>query len=153
MKLLVQLLIASSFLLSGCIKDDKGCSNISPSSEDAQMLAYASANGITPLKHSSGMYYQVITPGTGAAPTINSTVTVNYTGKFLDNTQFDKSPSPVSFQLSQVIEGWIMGIPLISKGGRIKLIIPSSMAYGCNGARTIPSNSVLFFDVELLDIK
>lgn len=148
--LLASVLIVSC---SGCLKDDKGCSNVKPADEQATIVAYASANGINAVKHSSGLYYEVITPGSGATPTVNSTVTVNYTGKLLNGTTFDQSTAPISFKLNQVIEGWIVGIPLISKGGKIKLIIPSSMAYGCNGARTIQPNSILFFDVDLLDVQ
>ena len=149
------LLMASVLMMSfaGCMKDEKGCSNVKPADEEAQILAYAAANSITATKHSSGLYYQVITQGTGATPNAGSTVKVNYTGKFLNGNQFDKSAAPITFKLSQVIEGWIVGIPLINKGGKIKLIVPSSMAYGCNGAQTIPSNAILFFDVDLIDVQ
>ncbi|MCY7422371.1 MAG: FKBP-type peptidyl-prolyl cis-trans isomerase [Chitinophagaceae bacterium] len=153
MKLLMFLASAFMLTLAGCGKEDKGCTNVKPADEEAQILAYAAANGITAVKHSSGMYYQVVTQGSGVVPNVNSTVTVNYTGKFLNGTLFDKSAAPVSFKLNQVIEGWIVGIPLINKGGSIKMIIPSSMAYGCNGARTIPPNSVLYFEVDLIDVQ
>ena len=149
------LLLASVLVLScsGCIKDEKGCSNVKPEDEQAQIMAYATANGITATRHSSGLYYQVINPGAGATPNINSKVTVTYTGKFLNNTQFDQSTTPITFNLNQVIEGWIVGIPLIQKGGKIKMIVPSALAYGCNGVRTIPSNAVLFFEVDLIDVQ
>ncbi len=153
MKLLMVLASALMLTMAGCGKDETGCSNVKPADEEAQMLAFASANGITAVKHSSGMYYQVITQGSGATPNVNSTVTVNYTGTLLNGTVFDKSSAPVSFKLSQVIEGWIVGIPLINKGGKIKMIIPSSLAYGCNGARTIAPNAVLYFEVDLVDVQ
>ena len=148
-------LVMSVLLLSctGCIKKDTGCTPVSPQSEEAQITAYTAANGITAVKHSSGMYYQIMDPGTGAVPNLNSKVSVTYSGKLLNGTQFDQSLTPISLYLSQVIEGWQVGIPIIKKGGRIKLIIPSSMGYGCNGAGTIPSNSVLFFDVTLTDVQ
>lgn len=153
MKLLPAIAGFCLLIMTGCIKDEKACSNVKPADEEAQIVAYASANGITATKHSSGMYYQVVNPGSGVTPTAISKVTVTYTGKFLSGSQFDQSSTPISFNLNQVIEGWTVGIPLISKGGKIKLIIPSSMAYGCNGARTIPPNSVLFFEVDLLDVQ
>ncbi|MBO9563352.1 MAG: FKBP-type peptidyl-prolyl cis-trans isomerase [Niastella sp.] len=115
------------------------------------MLTYISANGITATKHPSGMYYQIINAGSGATPTINSTVQVTYVGKFTDNTSFDSGTT--SFPLNGVIEGWQIGIPLIKKGGKIKLIIPPALAYGCNDYRGIPGNSILVFDVDLLDVK
>ena len=147
------LLMASVLMMScsGCMKDDKGCSNVKPADEEAQILAYAAANGITATKHSSGMYYEVVNPGSGAKPTSSSVVSVKYTGKMLNGTQFDQSLNPISFPLNGVIEGWTVGIPLIARGGKIKLIIPSSLAYGCNGRQPIPPNTVLYFDIELVN--
>jgi FKBP-type peptidyl-prolyl cis-trans isomerase len=76
-----------------------------------------------------------------------------YTGKLLNNTQFDASANPVSFLLNGVIKGWQIAIPLIRKGGRIKMVIPSSLAYGCNGSGSIPPNSPLYFEVTLTDVR
>jgi FKBP-type peptidyl-prolyl cis-trans isomerase FkpA len=151
-KLLVLALVAMTVATS-CGKKEMGCTSVSPQSEEPQITAYASANSIMATKHSSGMYYEILDPGTGAVPTANSTVTATYTGKLLNGYTFDSGTA--SFPLSGVIEGWQMGIPLIKKGGKIKLIIPSSYAYGCNGRPSggIPSNSVLFFDISLVDVK
>lgn len=136
--------------VAGCKKSDKG--GCTPADEiDAKMQAYIAANNITTTKHSSGMYYQIITPGSGATPTLNSNVEVTYAGKFTDNTPFDSRTT--SFPLNGVIEGWQIGIPLIKKGGKIKLIIPPTLAYGCYDYNGIPGNSILVFDVELLDVK
>jgi FKBP-type peptidyl-prolyl cis-trans isomerase FkpA len=139
----------------GCIKET-GCQNKSIDSERAAIQAYATANGITATAHSSGLYYQVINPGSGVTPNSNSKVFVTYTGKLLDGTQFDAGTTPVTgggWALSGLISGWQVGLPLIQKGGSIKLIIPSSMAYGCQGAGTIPSNAILFFDITLNDVQ
>jgi FKBP-type peptidyl-prolyl cis-trans isomerase len=132
---------------------NKGCTNIKPQEEELQILSFANANRITAIKHSSGLYYEITNPGSGATPTINSKVSVTYTGKLLNGTLFDEASSPKYFYLAQVIEGWQLGLPLIRKGGNIKLIIPSSLAYGCNGYSTIPSNSVLLFEVNLVDVQ
>jgi FKBP-type peptidyl-prolyl cis-trans isomerase FkpA len=141
-----------ALVLTGCSKKDKddGCTTMTE--DDAVMQKnYISANGITATKHASGMYYQIIEPGGGATPTINSTVKANYTGKFTNNTSFDGGVA--SFPLGGVIVGWQIGIPLIRQGGKIKLIIPPYLAYGCNDYRGIPGNSVLVFDVELLEVQ
>jgi FKBP-type peptidyl-prolyl cis-trans isomerase len=139
--------------LGSCSKD-KGCKTVEPQSEEPQILAFASANGITnPYKHNSGIYYEIVSPGTGPMPTANSVVTVNYTGKLLNGTTFNKSTAPVQFPLAEVIEGWQIGIPLVKKGGTIKLIIPSAYAYGCNGKDGIPPNAVLYFEVDLLNVQ
>jgi FKBP-type peptidyl-prolyl cis-trans isomerase len=140
-------------LFTACMKEKKGCTAVNPKDEEPQIVAYASANAINATKHLSGIYYEIISAGTGATPTINSKVSVTYTGKLLNGTQFDQATAPISFSLAQVIEGWQIGIPLIQKGGRIKLIIPSSYGYGCNGYSPIPGNAVLFFDVTLTDVQ
>jgi FKBP-type peptidyl-prolyl cis-trans isomerase FkpA len=138
-----------ALVLTGCNKDkDGGCTTAAE--DDAKMQKYISDNGITATKHASGMYYQIIEPGSGATPTINSTVKANYTGKFTNNTSFDSGVA--SFPLNGVIAGWTIGIPLIKQGGKIKLIIPPYLAYGCNDYRGIPGNSVLIFDVDLLEV-
>ncbi|MBI5372004.1 MAG: FKBP-type peptidyl-prolyl cis-trans isomerase [Sphingobacteriales bacterium] len=137
----------------GCLKDNS-CKSKTVESEKATMLSYASSNGITATEHSSGIQYQVVTAGSGPAPTLSSTVSVRYTGKLLDGTVFDsQTGTPVSFPLNQVIPGWQLGLPLIQEGGLIKLIIPSSLGYGCNGVGTIPGNSILYFEIQLVDVQ
>lgn len=140
-------------LMSGtsCIKDT-GCRNKTIESEQGAISAYASSTGMTGTTHPSGLYYQVVNPGVGPSPTISSQVKVNYTGKFLDGTVFDASTAPITFPLGEVIQGWQIGIPLIQKGGTIRMVIPSSLAYGCAGRGGITSNTILFFEVQLLDI-
>ncbi len=147
-------------LFIGC-KADNGCKNVSPSSEESQITSFAAANGITAVKHSTGMYYEIVTQGSGATPNNSSIVTVTYTGKRLDGSVFDQSTTPTNFTfngqptpLGSLIDGWKVGLPLIQKGGHIKLIVPSSLAYGCTGAPpTISANTVLFFDIQLIDVQ
>lgn len=141
---------------TGCVKNEQGCKNVSPASEEPQILAFAAAKGLNVTKHSSGIYYEIKNPGSGATPTINSTISITYEGKLLNGNTFDKSidPSKSKWRLGDLIEGWQIGVPLIKKGGEIKLIIPSSLAYGCNGAgATIPSNAVLYFEISLVDVQ
>ena len=80
------------------------------------------------------------------------TVTVNYRG-FLPSGQIFDSNSSISFQLSNVIKGWTEGLQLMKKGSKYRFFIPSDIAYGQAGNSTIPANSALIFDVELIDIK
>lgn len=141
-----------ALVLTGCSNKDKEEHRCTTAAEDdTTMQNYISTNSITDTKHTSGIYYQIIEPGSGATPTINSTVKANYTGKFTNNTSFDSGTA--SFPLTGVIEGWQIGIPLIKQGGKIKLIIPPYLAYGCYDYRGIPGNSVLVFDVELLEVQ
>ena len=147
------LLLASLVMVSSCNKS-KGCVPKTVASELATMQAYATANGMTVQTHPSGMLYQIVSPGNGPVPTLSSTVSVKYTGKLMNGTIFDsRTSSPISFGLSQVIQGWQLGVPLIQKGGTIRLIVPSSLAYGCSAAGTVPADAVLFFEIQLLDVQ
>jgi FKBP-type peptidyl-prolyl cis-trans isomerase len=104
----------------------------------------------------SGLRYEILKPGNGAYPKPTETVVVHYTGKLVDGSVFDSSVQrgqPAEFQLDQVIPGWTEGIQKINKGGRIKLYIPASLAYGDEGRPGIPPGATLIFEVELLDIK
>jgi FKBP-type peptidyl-prolyl cis-trans isomerase len=138
---------------SSCLKDNE-CQDKTIQSEAAAIAAYASANGIVGTTHSSGVYYQVTVPGTGITPTANSTVSVRYTGKLITTgAVFDsQTGSPVNFPLGGTIQGFRIGLQQVGKGGTIKFIIPSSLAYGCTGNGNIPSNSILYFEVQLVDV-
>jgi len=95
--------------------------------------------------------------GTGATPGPADTVKVHYTGKLLDGTTFDSSVQrgqPIEFALNQVIGCWTEGLQKMKVGGKAKLVCPPEAAYGEQGRPpVIPGNSVLTFDVELLDVK
>lgn len=120
--------------------------------DDDKIQAYLTANKITATKDASGLYYVVVDPGSGTAPTVNSTVRVAYTGQYLDKTVFQTLPN-ISFLLSGVIKGWQIGIPFIKQGGRIVLYIPSALAYGPAGKDTIPPNTVLIFTIDLFQVQ
>ncbi len=120
--------------------------------DDVKIQAYIKANNITAVKDASGLYYQVLTPGSGTAPTVKSTVTVAYTGKLLDGTVFQTLPNYTGV-LGNLIEGWKIGIPFIKPQGRILLIIPSGLAYGLPGKGTIPPNTVLIFTIDLVQVQ
>ena len=104
----------------------------------------------------SGLHYEIVKQGDGAAPKPTETVRVHYTGTLLDGTVFDSSVQrgePAEFPLDQVIPGWTEGIQKMNKGGKIKLYVPPALAYGDDGRPGIPPGSTLIFEVELLDIK
>jgi FKBP-type peptidyl-prolyl cis-trans isomerase len=103
-----------------------------------------------------GLQYRVITNGTGVVPSAEDMVTVNYRGTLLDGTEFDssaKSGHPAEFQVNHVIHGWTEALTNMTVGSKWQLFIPSALAYGERGNRSIPPNSTLIFDVELLGTK
>jgi FKBP-type peptidyl-prolyl cis-trans isomerase FklB len=103
----------------------------------------------------SGLQYQVLKAGVGPKPDPNSMVRVSYIGKLTNGTEFDRSRpnSPAEFELSKVIHGWSEGVGLMNKGAKYRLFIPPALAYGEQSPTpAIPPNSVLVFDVELVDI-
>ena len=115
----------------------------------------ASADMITTA---SGLQYRIITKGSGTEnPTPSSIVTVHYSGKLTDGTEFDSSykrNQPASFPVNGVIRGWTEALQLMHVGDKWELTIPSDLAYGRQGAgNAIPPDSTLIFEVELLEIK
>lgn len=104
----------------------------------------------------SGLRYKIINKGNGKKPTPTDIVTVKYTGSLIDGTVFDstdKHGKPATFPLNQVIPGWIEGLQLMNEGSTYTLIIPPELAYGDVPVGSIPPNSVLIFNVELLKVE
>ncbi|MDU0353874.1 FKBP-type peptidyl-prolyl cis-trans isomerase [Paraglaciecola aquimarina] len=104
----------------------------------------------------SGLQYEVITQGDGEIPTLNSTVRTHYHGTLLDGSVFDSSydrGQPAEFPVSGVIKGWTEALQFMKVGTKLKLHVPSELAYGEQGAGgAIGPHATLVFDVELLDI-
>jgi FKBP-type peptidyl-prolyl cis-trans isomerase FkpA len=147
-------------MMTGCGKGSSSgyiaCTDEVVSADSAILLNFASAKGITPAKDTSGLYYQIISPGSGATPNANSTLYVAYEGMLMSGTVFDSTSdaSKTAFPLAQLIQGWQLGLPKIQVGGHIKLLIPSHLGYGCAGqAPLVPSNAPLYFDITLVGIK
>lgn len=163
------IIILASFFLSSCLKGSvatdmcnyEPCAIKAPSNEDQAVQTYLTNNNITEAqKHCSGMYYSIVTEGSGKTAGVCSNISVNYSGRFTNGTQFDgTTTSPVTFLLRDVISGWKNGIPLIKEGGRIRLYVPPSLGYGSqdykdrNGNVVIPGGSILIFDVELKQVQ
>ncbi len=105
---------------------------------------------------SSGLQYRVLREGQGRKPSEWGEVEVHYRGRLIDGTVFDSSyenGAPISFLLAQVIEGWAEGVRLMMEGALYEFYIPSDLAYGRQGIPgTVPPNSTLIFEVELLKV-
>jgi FKBP-type peptidyl-prolyl cis-trans isomerase len=146
--------------------DDAPVAPITPSKDyapidEAIIKKYLDDNGITTAqRQASGLYYvPIITNPNAVRATAHKMVDVLYTGRFMDGRVFDSAqdPSkPFTFVLGKasVIPGWDEGIALMHKGDKGELLIPSALAYGGLGAgSTIPPNTVLRFEVQLLDVR
>ena len=153
------LIIAGIALIAACNKSDNkdpqstACAVTAMYAKDtsaaqrAQMIAFCNNNGITYTIHPSGILYQIITPGAASKPNLCETISMTYTGTLLNGTKFDAGT--ISYPLSQLIVGWQIAVPLIGKGGRIKVVLPSSLGYGAQTTGPIPANSPLYFDITL----
>jgi FKBP-type peptidyl-prolyl cis-trans isomerase len=126
--------------------------------EDIAILdQYLSENSISAQSTESGLRYVIDVEGSGDHPVPGDNVKVHYTGALLDGTTFDssvgKDPIEIVIGRGQVIPGWDEGILLLSPGGKGTLYIPSVLAYGERGyGAAIPPNSILKFDVELVEV-
>lgn len=117
------------------------------------LVANAKKDGVTVT--ASGLQYRVLTAGSGDSPQATDTVRVHYEGRLISGDVFDSSyqrGEPVSFPLNGVIPGWSEGVQLMTPGAKYEFTIPAALAYGPSGTGPIPPNSVLVFDVELLEI-
>lgn len=148
------LLLAFSLTLSSCLKD-------LPTPEeqlatDKKIIEdYLKSKNLTAQSTASGLYYIIDQPGGGGHPTLQSTVTVEYKGYFTNGSVFDQTEAgkTATFPLNGVIQGWQEGIPLFQKGGKGTLLVPSGLGYGPYGQAPIGANTVIIFDVTLVDFK
>lgn len=100
----------------------------------------------------TGLKYKVLAPGRAAARPTDSDVTlVNYEGRLLDGTTFDKSQRPTPMPVTGVVPGFSEALKLMPKGAKYRFWLPPALGYGDKGAGPIPANATLVFDVELLD--
>ncbi len=103
---------------------------------------------------SNGVYYKILEEGSGDHVTVNDTLIVRYKGKLLNGFIFDQTKEkPAVFPLKRLIKGWQTGLPYCRQGGKIRLIIPSPYAYTIRNLGNIPPNSILVFDIEVVDIR
>ena len=162
-QIVLSLVVATScFFSSGCLKDSKSSFTCTasippvtvPDTEVQAVEAYLTSKSITnAIKHPKGFYYIVETAGVGNQPTLCSSVAIYYKGYLTNDTVFDQTGNtPAVFQLANLIQGWQYGLPLIKAGGKIRLILPPSLAYGNRALPGIPANSILIFEITLVGV-
>ena len=124
--------------------------------DEALIKDWAVKKKVELTKDTSGLYYDIIDPGTGiTSPKLTDNIEVRYTGRLLSDSLISASVDTVTYKflLGNSIAGWKTGLPLIKEGGRIRLLVPSKMAYRNYDVVTgVPKNSVLNFDITLQKI-
>ncbi len=103
----------------------------------------------------SGLQYKVLTEGSGPKPSAADRVKVHYRGRFMDGTEFDSSfkrNEPATFGVKGVIKGWTEVLQLMNTGSKWEVYIPADLGYGPRGNQNIPPNSLLVFEIELLEV-
>lgn len=145
------------FVVASCMmneSEDIPDPNEQLQSDIAAIDNYLAANNINAVEHSSGIRYVIWRDSSGTnSATLDSCVTANYAGKLMSNgLEFDKGTN-ISFPLNSVIDGWRIGIPLLTVGDSATLYIPSGYAYGYYGyPPEIPSNANLIFNVAVKNV-
>jgi len=129
--------------------------NTKRAAENKTFLEGNIAKGFTQTE--SGLQYKVVEAGkSDKKPTATDSVKVHYTGTFINGEKFDSSvdrKQPFEFSLKGgVIEGWLEGVKLMTVGSKYQFVVPPELGYGSQNRGPIPGNSVLIFDVELLEI-
>lgn len=150
------LFTALILFFASCNKDkNTTTTTTSQATLDEQAITkYISDYNLGAQAYGNGLYYVIENAGSGIQPTSSSTVVVKYKGYLTNGTVFDQSPDAgTEIALSNTIPGWQYGIPLFKKGGSGKLLIPSALGYGTTAKTNIPANSVLIFDITLLNVK
>jgi FKBP-type peptidyl-prolyl cis-trans isomerase len=140
-------------LQSSCAKSNAcdlkaSYTNDANAAQNTAMVAFCTTNNITYSTHPSGILYQIITLGDTAKPNLCTPLSMTYTGKLMTGIQFDKGT--ITLPLKDLIVGWQIAVPMLGKGGKMKMVIPSSLAYGAQGnPPVIPSNAPIYFEMAL----
>ena len=121
-----------------------------PDPATAFLSTNRTASGV--IETASGLQYKILTPGQGdAKPTDQDIALVNYEGRLIDGTSFDKSTQPTPMPVAGVVPGFAEGLKLMARGAKYRFWIKPELGYGSQASGPIPANSVLAFDVEMLD--
>lgn len=149
-------MIAAALGLSAC-----GTDSTAPSTPSNPALdTFNSALGVniaTMTRRSDDLYIQDLVVGTGADATAGRTLRVTYSGWLANGSRFDSNVGGPAFSfrlgVGQVIAGWDQGVVGMRVGGRRRLVIGSTLGYGSRGSGSIPGNTTIVFDVELLGVQ
>lgn len=147
--------IATGLAVVWTMRQDNNATEVSNTQEDPVMQDRKLAD-FEPTEAITELTKIDLIAGEGEEVKPGASVTVHYTGALAkDGTIFESSKDsgqPASFPLEGVIEGWTNGVPGMKVGGTRRLLIPAAQAYGPQGSASIPPNSDLVFDIELISI-
>ncbi len=150
---LLWVLLLVSGIVASCEKPEVYNEDAQNQIDEALIKKWSDSTHISLTKHESGIYYKIVSPGTGTVPIeLTDMLTVLYTEKLLNDTLISQTTDTTgySFVLEKSIPGWRNGLPLIREGGQIRLLIPSSQAYkNYNVVTNVPKNAVLNFVINL----
>lgn len=143
-------LLLLSICFASCKKEDQ------KEIDEALIVKYIADHQLDATRTPTGLYYVITDSGTIDRPTVNSDVSMYYTGTLLDGTRFDGRTAPadpLELPLAWTILGWQEGVPYYGRGGKGTLLIPSHLGYGEDGSGAIPPDAVLRFDIEVVDFQ
>ena len=123
--------------------------------DEALIKNWVDSTGLDFQRHESGLYYEILDEGEGDHPELSDSLTVEYEGRMLgDSVAFSNADDlrPYEFLLQHSIPGWKIGLPLIKKDGRIRLLVPSPLGYRDYKVGRVPKNTVLDFTIDLKEI-
>jgi FKBP-type peptidyl-prolyl cis-trans isomerase FkpA len=142
-------LLIGLLVVSGCSKsDDNLYKDIDVFIQETKLTGF--------IKTPQGVYIKIENEGGAQKPNIGSNVTIHYKGTLTNGKVFDSSydrGAPAQFPLANLIRGWQVGIPYFGRGGKGTLIIPPGLGYGSRAQGDIPANSILVFDIELINFQ
>ncbi len=149
MKKLFFLLVISVFIFAACEEDDPVAEQLK---KDIELIeAYLIDSSLVAESTASGLHYIIEEEGIGNYPTLNSIVKVDYKGYLLNGDVFDEGVVN-DYPLYRYIDGWQEGMQFFKEGGEGILLIPSGLGYGSDARSGIPANSVLIFEIELINV-
>jgi FKBP-type peptidyl-prolyl cis-trans isomerase FklB len=141
-------------LLVGCSDSGSGSVNEPDGKGKSWLAENARKEGVVVTE--SGLQYQVLQSGSGMSPALTDNVVTHYVGSFIDGKVFDSSVErgrPAEFPVNGVIKGWTEALQLMKEGDKWQLYVPPELGYGEKGTGPIPGNTVLVFEVELIEVK
>ncbi|HVX49443.1 MAG TPA: FKBP-type peptidyl-prolyl cis-trans isomerase [Chitinophagaceae bacterium] len=154
--------VFTAIIFAACLKNVTNtvatgdCTPVAPSSEEAAIKAFCNKDTATYTKDTSYIYYHIVDSGSG--PVAATTIFFKYKATLLDGTLLSQSTQPTSYPIVNLIKGFQDMARFYKKGARLFLVIPSALAYSCegavsNGTYVIPPNSILYYDIEITDVQ